>query len=139
MNLPRVILDTNVYISGLLYGGNPLSCLELAREKKIRIFTSRAQILELSQKLYTKFDWKEDDIKKLIKSIGLFTELIEPKHSITLIEKDESDNRVLEIAKEIGADFIISGDKKHILPLKKFEGTKIISAADFIKQFTPEN
>ena len=135
----KIVLDTNIFISGYLFGGNPLRCLELAREGKIRVFASNAILLELAEKLYTKFDWKEDDIKKLLDNINRYVEVIEPKHNLALIKRDEPDNRVLEIAQEIDADFIVSGDKKHILPIKKFGKTNIVTAADFIKMVDIEN
>ena len=69
MKTTKVVFDTNIFISGYLFGGNPLRCLELAREERIKVFTSNAILLELAEKLYTKFDWKEDDIKKLLENI----------------------------------------------------------------------
>lgn len=136
---PKVVFDTNIYISAIIFGGNPRVCLEMARAGEIRLFTSKVLLLELAKKLKGKFDWTDEGVKEVIVGISKFAEIVEPKDEVDLIKKDLSDNRVLEVAKEIKGDFIISGDKKHILPLKKFEGTKIISAADFIKQFTPEN
>jgi len=45
------------------------------------------------------------------------------------------DNRILECALEAKAHFLISGDKKHILPLKKLKGVKILSASHFLETF----
>ena len=134
--IPRVVFDTNIYISGIIFGGNPRICLEMARAGEIRLFTSKVLLLELAKKLKGKFDWTDEGVKEVIVGISKFAEIVEPKEKIDLIKKDPSDNRVLEVAKKIKGDFIISGDKKHILSLKKFEGTKIISAADFIKRYS---
>ena len=134
--IPNVVFDTNIYISGIIFGGNPRICLEMARVGEIRLFTSKVLLLELAKKLKGKFDWTDEGVKEVIVGISKFAEIVEPKEKIDLIKKDPSDNRVLEVAKKIKGDFIISGDKKHILSLKKFEGTKIISAADFIKRYS---
>jgi putative PIN family toxin of toxin-antitoxin system len=131
----KVVFDTNIFISAIVFGGNPRACLEMARGGKIRLFTSRSLLLELVKNLRDKFEWTEPEVKEVILGISKFTEIIEPKIKVDLIKKDPTDNRVLEVARETKADFIISGDKRHILPLKKFEKTKIISAADFLKQF----
>jgi putative PIN family toxin of toxin-antitoxin system len=111
---PKVVFDTNIYISAIVFGGNPRVCLEMARAGEIRLFTSKVLLLELAKKLRSKFNYSETEIKEIIVGISKFAKIVEPR--------------------EKKADFIISGDKRHILPLKKFEGTKIISAADFIKQ-----
>ena len=131
---PKVVFDTNIYISAIVFGGNPRVCLEMARAGEIRLFTSKVLLLELAKKLRSKFNYSEIEIKEIIVGISKFAEIVEPKDEVDLIKKDLSDNRVLEVAKKIKGDFIVSGDKKHILPLKKFEGIKVLSAADFLKQ-----
>jgi len=47
---------------------------------------------------------------------------------------DEPDNRVLECAEAIGADFIVTGDK-HLLFLKHFQNSNGVRLADFPKKF----
>lgn len=136
---PKVVFDTNIYISAIVFGGNPRVCLEMARAGEIRLFTSMVLLLELAKKLRSKFNYSETEVKEIIVGISKFAKIVEAKIKVVLIKKDPTDNRVLEVAKEVKGDFIISGDKKHILPLKKFEGIKIISAADFIKQFGSES
>lgn len=133
---PKVVFDTNIYISAIVFGGNPRVCLEMVRAGEIRLFTSKVLLLELAKKLRSKFNYSETEIKEIIVGISKFAKIVEAKIKVVLIKKDPPDNRVLEVAKEVKGDFIISGDKKHILPLKKFEGIKIISAADFIKRYS---
>lgn len=132
--VPKVVFDTNIFISAIIFGGNPRICLEMARSGEIELFTSRTLLLELAKKLTEKFGWSSDDVKEVIIGISKFTKIVAPGQKVNLIKKDSRDNRVLEAAKEVNADFIISGDIKHILPLKRFEEIKIVSAADFIKK-----
>lgn len=131
---PKAVFDTNIFISAIIFGGNPRTCLELARSGEIELFISKSLLLELVEKLRDKFEWNESEVKEVIIEISEFAEIVEPQIKINLIKKDISDNRVLEVAREAKADFIISGDRKHILSLKKFEKTKILSAAEFLKQ-----
>ena len=56
-----------------------------------------------------------------------------PKRKVTIIKYKDDDNRILECALEGKAQYIISGDRKHLLPLKEYQGTKILSPADFLK------
>jgi uncharacterized protein len=130
---PKVVFDTNVLVSAIIFGGNPRACLDLARDRKVDMFTSKTLLLELTQKLNKKFQLREDKIENIIKGISFFTTIIAPQINITLIKQDPSDNAVLEAAIQANADYIISGDKKHLLPLKKFKGISIIAAANFLK------
>lgn len=129
----KVVFDTNIFISAIIFGGNPRMCLEFARLGEIKLYTSRTILFELAFKLQHKFRWSNEDIHEVVSGIGKFAEVIIPKETVHLITSDSSDNHVLEVAQEIEADYIITGDKKHILPLKKIGSTKIITAAEFLK------
>lgn len=130
-----IVLDTNIYISAIIFGGNPRTCLELARNKELELFVSREILVELAAKLRLKFHWKEADIHNAIEGILVFTNLIKPKQSINIIKDDPKDNIILECALEIKADYIISGDKKHLLSLDKFKNIPIITAKTFLDKF----
>ena len=129
----KVVFDTNIFISGIIYGGSPLLCIDFARERKFDLYVSKKIILELAIKLREKFGWEDRKVNIVIHNIFTYSQVVEPKATIDLIKKDPSDNKILDVAKEVGADFIISGDKKHVLPIKKFEKTDIITASEFIK------
>ena len=59
------------------------------------------------------------------------TELVAP--TITLdASPDETDNRYIECAVEGKADYLVTGDKKHLLPLNEYEGVQILSPASFL-------
>lgn len=135
----RVVFDTNIFISAIIFGGNPRVCLELARNKEIKLLTSKPILLELSKKLKEKFKWTEPEVAEIIEGIGKFTNIVEPKVKINVIKKDPKDNRILECAREGKADYIVSGDKKHILALHRFERIEILSAQEFLNLFYKKN
>lgn len=128
----KAVFDTNIYLSAILFGGNPRMCLELARSGEIELFVSRAILLEVIQKLQEKFLWSEEEIKEIIEGLIMFANIISPKEQINTIKAEPKDNRILECALEAQADYIISGDKKHLLSLKKFKGIPIISSKDLL-------
>jgi len=130
----KVVFDTNIYISAIIFSGPPEICLEAAREGEIGLYTSKTILLELANKLRSKFGYTEEEIEDILIGLSKFVRLVEPKVKINRIKEDPSDNMILEAAVEAKADFIVSGDKRHILPLKEFAGIKIISAATFLKQ-----
>lgn len=134
MSKIRVVFDTNIFISAIIFGGNPRQCLELSRTSEVELLLSRAILVELARKLRDKFLWNDSEIKELIEGILVFARLISEGEKIKII-KDKADNRILECALKGKADFIVSGDKKHLLSLGKFKGIPIISAKEFLDIF----
>lgn len=130
----RVVFDTNIFISAIIFGGNPRAILELARAGEIKLITSKAILLELAKKLHSKFSWGQGEIEEVVGGIGAFAQIVNPGKKVRKIKADPADNRVLETALEAQAEFIISGDKRHILPLKKFKNVVIVSPAEFLKE-----
>ena len=137
-NKIKAVFDTNIYISAIIFGGNPRQCLELARKKEIELFSSKSILLELSEKLQVKFKWDKKEVEEVIRGLGYFVTLVEPKTKINLI-KEKADNRILEVAIESRADFIVSGDKKHLLSLKKYKNIPIVSSKEFLDIFFRKN
>jgi len=60
--------------------------------------------------------------------------LVSPSFTLSVVERDKSDDRILECALEAKGDYIISGDS-HLLSLKEYQGIKILSPAEFLKLF----
>lgn len=128
----KVVFDTNVYISAVIFGGNPRSCLELARNGEIELFCSREILFELSGKMKVKFRWGDSDVVELIEGIAKFAKNVKPKTCVNEIKKDPTDNKILECALEARADFIVSGDIKHLLFLGSYKGIRILNSRDFL-------
>jgi len=131
----KVVLDTNVFISALLNPGKARNILYLARNNQINIFISTNIFEELSRILREKFHWPNWRVRNAIIKVKKISTLIFPISNISLIVKHKADNRILECALEARVNYIISGDKKHILLLKEFKGIKIMSPAEFLEIF----
>ncbi|MCG2790999.1 MAG: putative toxin-antitoxin system toxin component, PIN family [Actinomycetia bacterium] len=128
----KVVLDTNIYISAILFGGNPERIRKLSKEKKLEILISEAIISEVAEVLRKKFNWKSWRISQIIDEIRETATLIIPNQTLSMTKKDEDDNRILECAVEGKVQYIVSGDKQHLLPLKEYQGVKILSPAEFL-------
>ncbi len=136
MNLKlRVVFDTNIYLSAILFGGNPRQCLNLARSNQINLFISKFILLEIAEKLQGKFLWNREEVKEVLEGILVFANVVYPESKIDIIKQEPKDNRILECALEAKAHYIISGDKKHLLSLGKFNKIPIVSAKDFLDIF----
>lgn len=119
----RVVFDSNVYISALLFDGPPRQVLELARKREIVLVASNDIINETAGKLRDKFSWPEHRVQQFVRQTSKLAELYNPKVKLTII-KDEPDNRILECAVAGKANLIISGDN-HLLKLKVYEDIAI--------------
>lgn len=132
-NKLRVVVDTNVFISGLNFIGKPRELLELFIKGEIEVFISLFILGEIERILREKFKWDEEQIRKALKLIKEKAIVVEPKTKISVIKEKKEDNRILECAVEGRVDYLISGDRRHILPLKEFKGIKILSPSEFLR------
>lgn len=122
----KVCLDTNILVSAIIFGGKPKEILNLGVKNKIVIIASPQILSELKSVLGKKFRWSENDIKQTLKTLAESSTLVSPQKTVHAITYSP-DNRILECAHEGKVDYIVSGDKKHLLPLGEFEGIKIIT------------
>lgn len=129
----NVVLDTNVFISGIFWKGNFCSqIIDAWRKGKLTLVTSILIIEELTEILKDfKIQMPSDMIEAWRSMIIQNSILVEPKDRITIIEHI-SDNKFLETAIEGNAKYIISQDK-HLLDLTEYQGIKIILPEDFLK------
>ena len=130
----RVVLDTNIWISALNFGGKPAQILKLAIIKQIRLYCSQTLFAELIGVLRKKFDYSDGKIKEVEALFKKRVKFREPRINLNVIKTDPSDNRVLECAFETEADFIVSGDKD-LLNLESFRGIRIVNPTVFLKIF----
>lgn len=130
----KVVCDTNIYISAAEFGGAAQQLLEELLRKETLLVTSPDIIKEISRVLREKFEWSDLEIEDTISSLLMVCILVRPRLTIQKIKKDPPDNKILECAVEGKADFIVTGDKKHLLPLKKFQGIPIMSPQEFLKK-----
>lgn len=132
----KVVIDTNVFVSAILFGGELDKLINLWKRKKIVLLLSKEILEEYIKVLsYKKFELSDKIIKRIIyEELLPYTKNIKVKKRINIIEEDPSDNIFLECALEGRANYIISGDK-HLLQLKQYKSIKIISFREFIKLF----
>ncbi len=130
----KVVLDTNVIVSGLLFpGGIPDKIVRACLTGQISNATSPDLLTELRRILQKKFNLSEERVAMLLDLMKENSELVYPVERIKKIKADEADNRVLECALTAKVQFIISGDQKHLLKLKFFQDIEILSPAKFFQ------
>ena len=132
----RVLFDTNIFISAFIFGGLPRKLLEIARAGLIKLTTSPVLLDELERKLRRKFNWDEPILAETRNDLEQLCDITSTTQSITHIQADPDDDRVLEAAIAGRADYIVSGDK-HLLTLGAYEGIRILTVRQFLDLLHP--
>lgn len=132
----RVVLDTNLVVSGLLWGGTPRIVLELARSGRIHLYRTENLLMELSRVLQMKkFEHRLAQAGvKAPELVIRYTEMsvgVPRAYIPATILDDPEDDEVLACAISAEADVIVSGDH-HLLDLGSFHGIPILNASDIL-------
>ena len=128
----RVVLDTNVIVSGLNFPGNERLVLELALRGRFELYLSTFILEEAAGVLERKFDWNPERSAQALRALGNAGTVIYPRRLPEVIEGGHADNRILECAVEAAADYLVTGDRRHLLPLDEHQGTRILNAPRFL-------
>lgn len=128
----RVVLDTNVIISGLNFPGNERMALELALRGRFELFLSWFILGEVSGVLTRKFGWDQERTLRAISALQNAATIVEPPRLDEVIEGGHADNRVLECAVAANADYLVTGDRRHLLPIGEYRGARIVNAPRFL-------
>ena len=128
----RVVLDTNVIISGLNFPGNERLVLELALRGRYELYLSPFILDEVAGVLGRKFGWTKERSSQALRTLGDAATVIEPRGLPEVIESGHADNRILDCAAGASADYLVTGDRRHLLPLEEHHGARILNAPRFL-------
>jgi len=134
----KIIIDTNVALSGLLWGGPPNQILKWARDRAIQILACDKTVDELKRVLqYRKFSNRLSVLQNTRqKVLAYFLNLVafvpDPESVPSIIEADPFDNLFLALASENGATLIVSGDR-HLLDLESFNNIQIVTPSEGVQ------
>lgn len=131
----RACVDTNVWVSSLLSSGPPSQVVELAFLRKFQLVFSAEMLEELYRTLTNKFAFTPRFAGKIRYRIGQVADLYNPTGSVRIIPGNHFDNRVLETAILGKAKYLVTGDRRHLLPIYVFRNVKIVDPQSFLKVF----
>ena len=133
---PVVVYDTNILLSSIGWGGKPGRCLELARQGSVEGLTCTEILQELERKLPIKLNFSMTETTNTIEELQDFLTLVRIPNRLTGVTADPDDDKVIECAVVGAATHIVTGDRKHLLPLRNYLNIQIVTAADFLTQFS---
>jgi putative PIN family toxin of toxin-antitoxin system len=130
---PRLVIDTNVVVSALLWGGKPLELLALAEQGEARLYASPPLLAELKKTI------GKPKLARVLAASGRSAEehVADYRRLVTLMRRalpagawsrDPDDDRVVACALAAGADFLVTGDDD-LLTLGTIEGVRIVTPA----------
>ena len=136
----KIVLDTNVFISGIFWEGNFCSQLiDKWKKKEIELISSLEIIEELVKTLKNFKISMSDDIIKEWKNLIIDNSIIvESPSKIDSIKEDSDDNKFIEAAIYGKANFIVSQDR-HLLDLKEYNRIKIVKPEEALDLINIQN
>ena len=131
----KVVFDTNVVASASFWCGAPFDCLIAWARGRCEAVVSPALLAEYHETLEElRLDYPKIKSVEWVAALTESAELVFPTDRATGATPDPADEMVLECALTAEADFIVSGDKKHLLPLKQYRGIPIVSPTEFLRR-----
>jgi uncharacterized protein len=140
----RVVLDTNIWISGLLWGGLPWKLLRLAETRQVEICMAPSMLDELERVLaYERLQPRLDQLGLSLEELAAYViehvlmfELPPSFHGGPLVASDPDDDMFIRCALVAEAFYIISGDS-HLLDLKHYAHIRIAPIRKFFEDLFP--
>ncbi len=129
------MLDTNVLVSAFVFPGPvPNRVWRLVREGYLTSVTSQAILDEFEGVLARKFQWDARRAREATRHVQYLSTLAEPRITVEIVSENPPDNRILECAVEGRANFIVTGDHRHLLLLKVFRGIRLVPPAQLLAE-----
>ena len=130
----RVVLDTNVFVSGVFFSGPPYEILKAWRDKKLKLIVSPLILEEyrrVGEKLADQFS--DVDLTPILSLIAAKAIVIDSKELPEPVCDDPDDDKFIACAISGAAKYIVSGDK-HLLRVNAYEGILIVKPRHFLER-----
>ena len=125
-----IVVDTNVYVSAIVFGGVPRQALQVIAEGPYRTCISAPILKEVRRVLVVRFQYSLEKSDQLDLCLRESSQLVVPADTIAACS-DPNDDMVLECAVAAKAQVIVTGDKA-LLRLDPFRGVRIVTPAQFL-------
>lgn len=130
----KVVFDTNVVASASFWRGAPFDCLAAWAQGRCEALVSPALLAEYHETTgELRAEYSARAFVPWAETLAESAALVFPTERASGAVSDPDDEKVLECALAAEADFIVSGDKRHLLRLKAFRGIPIVSPAEFLR------
>lgn len=134
----RLVLDTNVVVSALIWGGTPYKLIEAAAAGDIELVTSPALLAELRdvlgrQHLASRLTAQRSSVEQAIGFYGELAVSVSPLSTPRVVPGDIDDDHVIAAAVAGSAEIVVSGDR-HLLSMSSHQGIDIVNAREAVER-----
>ncbi len=129
----KIVVDTNVVISGVFFGGNPRRIIESILDKHVNAYATpeiMEEYIDIIDSMIARKQGKLD--RKILFPLFASFNVINGKSNIELC-RDPDDDKFLECAVDAEAIYIVSGDLD-LLDISNYKGIQIITAKEFCEK-----
>lgn len=140
-NVYRAVVDTNLIVSGTASVNSPPYHLFEAWRQGSFILVTSPPILEEVRDVFSRpeiqnqFDLSGNDVEEVIIALTTRAFVTAGELMVDVVKNDPDDNKFIACALEGTATHIVIGDRKHLLPLRRFQGITIVSARIFLENY----
>lgn len=127
--MPRIVCDTNVLVSAFIAAGPPSRVIEEVIAGRLELVLARPVMVELERVLTGKLGFDADrwrGVEELLVDLASGFASV-PTGGIEPVTGDEDDDIILACAVEAGAEVVVSGDRRHLLPVGEYRGVRVIT------------
>jgi putative PIN family toxin of toxin-antitoxin system len=133
----KIVVDTNVFVSGVFFSGPPHQILQAWRDGKVQLVISPAildEYVRVGEELSEQFP--AVDLRPLLELVTLNAETVTPVVSAESICADPDDDKFFLCAIAARCKIIVSGDK-HVLVKSGYRGIQVVKPREFIEKGFP--
>ena len=129
----RVVIDTNVFVSGVFWKGPPAAVLEAWCDGRIELVLSPA-ILDEYQRVGTELNrlFPAIDLNPILGMLALNSRMMQDSELPERLCSDPADDKFIAAAVAANADYVVSGDKA-LLKVREYRGVRIVAPSTFVQ------
>ncbi len=140
LDMPRAVLDSSVLVSAFLTPHGSVvrllrdparSCYQLCLSEAI--LTETAETLLGKSKLRRYAEYADDDVRNYIRWLLTQAEIVADTPASRVVPNDPKDDAIIAAAVAAKADYLVTGDRAHLLPIGEYQGIRIISPREFLE------
>lgn len=132
----RIACDTNVLVSAFIAAGPPSRVLEEVIDARMELVLPQPVMVELERILTGKLGFEPQrwqGVEELL--VDLAAELVPaPEAPPEAVTGDPADDLILACAVQAGVDVLVSGDRRHLLPVREHRGVRVITPQELLAE-----
>jgi putative PIN family toxin of toxin-antitoxin system len=144
--MPKAVLDSSILVSAFIAWQSELMLLlRLPLRHRYELVLSKEILGETAQSLLTKqsirdyAEYTDEDVHGYLSWLLSVTKLVDKLPELSAVPNDPKDNMVIATAMAGKADYLVTGDRRHLLPMKEYQGIVILSPRSFLDLLESEH